>query len=66
MTRPSAPTRPKVPVVRTPYRKFEERVRAEVERRGMSFESFIRAGREDALEDPDLRDLWLRAGPILR
>lgn len=66
MARPTVPTKPDVPVVRTPYSEFETRVRDELKRHGMSLEEFVRAGREDALEEPELRDLWLRSGPILR
>lgn len=66
MTRSPVPTRPDIPVVRTSYAEFEARVRREAESRGMSLDEFVRAGRADTLEDPELRTLWLRAGPILR
>lgn len=66
MARSPVPTKPGVSVVRTSYSDFEARVRDEVERYGMSLEEFVRAGRNDDLEEPELRELWLRSGPILR
>ena len=54
-----------VHVVDLPHSVLVADVTAEVGRSGLTLETFIELGRADKLEDDQLRDLWLMAGPAL-
>lgn len=42
-----------------------ERLDPSIEEAGMSREQFIAEGKDDKLEDPNLRDLWIAYGGFL-
>lgn len=61
----TTPRRHPVPVVRTPYQEVVRRTRAELAHHDVDLETFLADGAAGRIDDPELRALWLRVGPVL-